>query len=204
MYQFSNLSKLHAFDKVMPKNQKITLVNTCCKRISVVLGWGDLQSCGDLPFVDLNGETKVLKEYPSKVKPVCGKIDKVSQISFTVKRGSGTSCSYILFVKLLLSNVYLYIGTPFGKTLIRLSAGSKLYPGKQKTSKIVLNEMIKKLVVKSRTLKNTGVFLMVLKGVKRQRSSIILRLKDIYPIRALRVLNLKSHNGCRGQKNRRK
>ena len=206
MYHFYKLSKLCAIDKVSLKSQKLTLVNKCLKRISLVLGLCELPSCRSLSYVDLNYETiEILKEYPSriKIKSVCLKIDKVTQISFITKRRSGIS-SYTLFVKLLLSNVYLLIGTPFGKTLIRLSAGSKLYRGKQKTSKIVLNEMMKKLIVKSRSLKNTGVFLMVLKGVRRQRSSIILRLKDVYPIKALSVLNLKSHNGCRIKKNRSK
>jgi hypothetical protein len=114
MYHFSNLSKLHALDIVIPKNQKITLVNQCYKRISVILEWCDLQSCSSLFYVDLNGERKVLKEYPTRVKlkPVCRKIHKVAQISFPAKRESGIS-SYILFVKLLLSNVYLFIGTFF-------------------------------------------------------------------------------------------
>ena len=64
--------------------------------------------------------------------------------------------------------------------------------------------MIKKLIVKSRALKKTGIFLMVLKGIKRHRSSIIIRLKDIFPIRAIYVNNLKSHNGCRAKKTRKK
>jgi len=205
MYHFYKLSKLYALNEVLPKDQKFTLVNGCYKQIGLVLGRCDLQSCKLPSYVDFNcDEAEIFKECTSRVKfrPTRMKVDKANQISFTTKHALGIS-SYILLVQLLLSNVYFLIGTPFGKTLISLSAGSKLYRGKQKTSKIVMNEMIKKLVIKSRALKDTGVFLMVLKGVRRQRSSIILRLKDIYPIRALYVLNLKSHNGCRVKKKRR-
>ena len=206
MRNFYKLSKKNLLnDNITLANQKFALVSKFHKRICFLSELWGLQSY-ILSNPNFNYEKSGIFENSLttiQVDPTCMKIYNVSRLSLFTKLSSSTS-SYIIYVKILLSNIYLVICTPFGKTLIRLSAGSKIYRGKQKTSKIVLNEMIKKLIVKSRALKKTGIFLMVLKGIKRHRSSIIIRLKDIYPIRAIYVNNLKSHNGCRAKKTRKK
>ena len=69
MSHFYKLSKLYALNKVIPKNQRFTLINKFYKRIGLFLGWCDLQSGRSLSYVDLNcGDTEIFKEYTTRVK----------------------------------------------------------------------------------------------------------------------------------------
>ena len=112
--------------------------------------------------------------------------------------------SYIIYASSFPSNIKLVMAKIDGRPLISLSSGTSLYKGKQKINKIALNEMTRKLIVKSRSLKTTGVFLISLKGIRRYRKILLTRLKDVYPVRSIKINNLTPHNGCRAKKVRRK
>lgn len=112
--------------------------------------------------------------------------------------------TYFIHVKVLASNVRVLVTKVNGEALINLSAGSNTHRGKQKVNKVAVEEMLQKLVVKSRPLKNTGVFSLVVAGVKKNRTMLLSRLKDIFPISVLKTCNLSPHNGCRAKKLRRK
>ena len=112
--------------------------------------------------------------------------------------------SYIIYASSSPSNIKLVMAKVDGRPLISVSSGTNLYKGKQKINKIALNEMTRKLIIKSRSLKTTGIFLISLKGIKRYRKILLTRLKDVYPVRSIKINNLTPHNGCRAKKMRRK
>lgn len=108
--------------------------------------------------------------------------------------------SYTIYARLLPSNTQIVLAEISGEPLISLSAGTNLYSGKQKINKLALNEMTRKLVIKSRMLEATGVFSVSMGGIRKHRSILLTRLKDIYPIKVIKINNLTPHNGCRSKK----
>lgn len=119
--------------------------------------------------------------------------------SYEVQQGYET-ISYTIYARLLSSNTQIVLAKISGEPLISLSAGTNLYSGKQKINKLALNEMTRKLVIKSRMLEATGVFSISMGGIRRHRSILLTRLKDIYPIKIIKTNNLTPHNGCRAKK----
>lgn len=112
--------------------------------------------------------------------------------------------SYIIHANTFLSNIKVVVTKTNGEPLISLSAGTQLYKGKQKMNKIAFNEMLRRLIVNSRYLKKTAVFLVALTGIKRHRTALLARLKDVYSVKMVKVNNLIPHNGCRARKLKRK
>ena len=108
------------------------------------------------------------------------------------------------YANTFLSNIKVVVTKTNGEPLISLSAGTQLYKGKQKMNKIAFNEMLRRLIVNSRYLKKTAVFLVALTGIKRHRTALLARLKDVYSVKMVKVNNLIPHNGCRARKLKRK
>lgn len=124
-----------------------------------------------------------------------------SEESNEVQRSYDT-ISYIVYARLLPSNNQIVVSKVDGAPLTVFSAGTDLFKGKQKINKLALNEMTRKLIVKSRRLETTGIFAVSLKGLRRYRSILLTRLKDIYPVKVVKTNNLTPHNGCRAKKPR--
>jgi len=107
--------------------------------------------------------------------------------------------SYILKVTLLQSNIILSITNFKGTPLITCSSGIVNFKGSQKTKRLALNSVFKKIKYKTKKLKNK-TFALHFQGIKRNRRRLLNKIKNIFFIKNIKYFNLTAHNGCKPPK----
>ena len=108
--------------------------------------------------------------------------------------------SYILKITLSPSNIILSITNLKGIPLVTCSSGIVNFKGSQKTKRLALNSVLKKIKYKAKNLKNQ-TFVVHFQGIKRNRNLLLNKIKTIFIIKNIKYFNLIAHNGCKPKKN---
>lgn len=108
--------------------------------------------------------------------------------------------SYILKITLSPSNIILSITDLKGVPQITCSSGIVNFKGSQKTKRLALNSVLKKIKYKAKKLKNQA-FVIHFQGIKRNRNLLLNKIKTIFIVKSIKYFNLIAHNGCKPKKN---
>lgn len=108
--------------------------------------------------------------------------------------------SYILNVTLSPSNIILSVTDLKGVPQATCSSGIVNFKGSQKTKRLALNSVLKKIKYKTKKLKNQ-TFVIHFQGIKRNRNLLLNKIKTIFIIKNIKYFNLIAHNGCKPKKN---
>nr|YP_009485498.1 ribosomal protein S11 [Melosira undulata]AVR57562.1 ribosomal protein S11 [Melosira undulata] len=108
-----------------------------------------------------------------------------------------------LKINLLKSNTFINLTNFSGQSIIILNSGLLKFKGSQKTKKLALNSLIKKLNFYFINFK-TNYLILQFKGLKINKNFIFNKLKQFILLKGIFNLNLQPFNGCKPKKLKKK